>query len=136
MIVGDPPFYELPRFGALMPRDGPGGGWSVRGIPRQRYSGKIKLIQNLELRSIFWRFTVRSNRFAVGAVAFLDAARIWADWRRTELAGESVDGGTIKVGTGGGLRVRWGETFLVRFDGAYSPTDRTTGFYVDVGHVF
>ncbi|HEY8376258.1 MAG TPA: hypothetical protein VIK91_07205, partial [Nannocystis sp.] len=56
-IVGAPPFYELSRFGALMPRDGPGGGWSLRGVPRQRYAGKIKLIQNFELRSMFWKFS-------------------------------------------------------------------------------
>jgi hypothetical protein len=136
VIAGDAPFYELTRFGALMPRDGPGGGWSLRGIPRQRYSGKVKLIQNLELRSIFWRFNVRKSRFAVGAVAFVDAARIWADTRPTNLGGMSLDGGTFKVGTGGGLRVRWGETFLIRFDGAYSPTEGTPGFYVDIGHIF
>mgnify|MGYP003955821345 FL=1 len=136
VILGDAPFYELTRFGALMPRDGPGGGWSLRGVPRQRYSGKVKLIQNLELRSMFWRFNVGKSRFLVGAVGFLDAARIWADLRGTELAGQSVDGGTFKVGTGGGLRVRWGETLVIRFDGAYSPTERTPGFYVDIGQVF
>jgi hypothetical protein len=136
VIAGDAPFYELSRFGALMPRDGPGGGWSLRGVPRQRYAGKLKLIQNLELRSIFWRFTIRNNHFAVGTVAFLDAARIWAELHRTELMGAHLDGGTFKVGTGAGLRVRWGETFLVRFDGAYSPTDKTSGFYVEVGHMF
>ena len=37
---------------------------------------------------------------------------------------------------GGGLRVRWGETLVIRFDGAYSPTEHTPGFYVDIGHVF
>lgn len=136
VIVGDAPFYELTRFGALQPRDGPGGGWSLRGVPRQRYSGKVKLIQNMELRSLFWRFNVGKSRFVVGAVAFLDAARIWADLRSTELAGINVDGGTFKVGTGGGLRVRWGETLVIRFDGAYSPTEHTPGFYVDIGHVF
>jgi hypothetical protein len=136
VIVGDAPFYELTRFGALQPRDGPGGGWSLRGVPRQRYSGKVKLIQNLELRSLFWRFNVGKSRFVVGAVAFVDAARIWADLRGTQLAGVNVDGGTFKVGTGGGLRVRWGETLVIRFDGAYSPTEKTPGFYVDIGHVF
>ncbi|MBZ5712723.1 Omp85 family outer membrane protein [Nannocystis pusilla] len=136
VIAGDAPFYELTRFGALMPRDGPGGGWSLRGVPRQRYAGKIKLMQNLELRSMFWKFRIKNSQFAVGAVAFLDAARIWADFGRTELGGRSIDGGTFKLGTGGGLRVRWGETFLVRFDAAYSPTDKSNGFYVDVGHVF
>ncbi|HEY0133386.1 MAG TPA: hypothetical protein VGB85_04880 [Nannocystis sp.] len=55
---------------------------------------------------------------------------------RTELGREGIDGGTFKVGTRGGLRVRWGETFLVRFDGAYSPTEGTPRFYVDIGHVF
>lgn len=136
VISGDAPFYELTRFGALMPRDGPGGGWSLRGVPRQRYSGKVKLIQNLELRSIFLKFNVRKSRFAVGVVAFMDAARIWADTRPTNIGGASLDGGTFKLGTGGGLRVRWGETFLVRFDGAYSPTEHTPGFYVDIGHIF
>lgn len=136
VIAGDAPIYEMTRFGALMPRDGPGGGWSLRGVPRQRYAGKIKLIHNFEVRSMFWRFNVRKSRFVVGAVAFFDAARIWADFRRTEIGGESVDGGTFKLGTGGGLRVRWGETFLVRVDGAYSPTDRTHGVYIDIGHIF
>ena len=136
VILGDAPFYELTRFGALMPRDGPGGGWSLRGVPRQRYAGKVKLIQNLELRSLFWRFSVGKSRFVVGAVAFVDAARIWADTRATLIDGRSIDGGSFKVGTGGGLRVRWGETFLIRFDGAYSPTEHTPGFYVDIGHVF
>jgi outer membrane protein assembly factor BamA len=119
-----------------MPRDGPGGGWSLRGIPRQRYSGKVKLIQNLELRSLFWRFGIGKSRFVVGGVVFLDAARIWADTRATIIDGRNVDGGSFKLGTGAGLRVRWGETFLIRFDGAYSPTEHTPGFYVDIGHVF
>jgi len=136
VIAGDPPLYETTRFGALIPRDGPGGGWSLRGVPRQRYAGKIKLITNFELRSMFWRFNIRKSRFLVGAIAFVDAARIWADFRRTELAGASVDGGTFKVGTGGGLRIRWGETFVVRADGAYSPTEGSSGFYVDIGQVF
>ncbi len=136
LILGDAPFQELTRFGALMPRDGPGGGWSLRGVPRQRYAGKAKLIQNLELRSLFWKFAIRQQRFAVGAVAFLDTARIWSDLHRSEIDGINIDGGTFKVGTGGGLRVRWGETFLIRFDGAYSPTEGTPGFYVDIGHVF
>ena len=136
LILGDAPFQELTRFGAMMPRDGPGGGWSLRGVPRQRYAGKAKLIQNLELRSLFWKFSIRQQRFAVGAVAFLDTARIWSDLHRSEQGGVNIDGGTFKVGTGGGLRVRWGETFLIRFDGAYSPTEGTPGFYVDIGHVF
>ncbi len=135
-IAGHPPFYELTRFGALMPRDGPGGGWSLRGVVRQRYAGKIKLIHNLELRSLFWRFRIRKSQFVVGAVTFLDAARLWADWRPTILDQANIDAGSFKLGTGGGLRVRWGETFLVRLDVAYSPTDRSPGFYVDVGHVF
>jgi hypothetical protein len=37
---------------------------------------------------------------------------------------------------GGGLRLQWGETFLLRGDVAWSPDARPVGIYVDVNHVF
>jgi len=136
VMVGNIPVWELTRFGALLSRDGPGGSWSVRGVPRQRFSGKRKLISNVELRSEFLPFRIKNQRFVIGAIAFVDTGRVWADVRRTELGGRSVDGGGLAVGVGGGLRVRWGETFIVRVDPSYSPTEESFGIYIDVGHIF
>jgi hypothetical protein len=140
-LFGNVPFYELANFGVLVPRDGPGGSWSVRGVPRQRYFGKQKAIANLELRSMFWRFQIKGQRFGLGALAFLDAGRVWTDYETIRLAGMDVDGTPdsllgLKRGVGGGLRITWGETLVIRADPAWSPTDKNFGFYVDIGQMF
>jgi hypothetical protein len=137
-LVGRPPIYELSSFGVLTPRDGPGGSWSIRGVPRQRYAGKQKALLNLELRSMLVRFNIRNQRFGIGALAFVDAGRLWTDYRPVLLDGANVDGrfGDIKVGVGGGLRITWGETLVIRVDPAYSPTDHNFGFYIDIGQMF
>lgn len=137
-LVGRPPLYELGQFGVLTQRDGPGGSWSIRGVPRQRYFGKQKAILNLELRSMLVRFDIGNQRFGVGALAFVDAGRLWTDYRPTELGGVNIDGrfDDIKVGVGGGLRLTWGETLVIRVDPAYSPTDENVGFYIDIGQMF
>ncbi len=134
VLVGDVPFYELPRSGGLVPWNAGGGARALRGIPHGRFSGKVKLLANVELRSTFFSFGLLGQRFRVGAVAFLDAGRYFAD-----LGIDPVRDGTsiaIKVGTGGGLRLHWGEHFVIRFDAGYSPTEGTRAFYVGVRHVF
>lgn len=140
-LFGNVPFYELANFGVLVQRDGPGGSWSVRGVPRQRYFGKQKAIANLELRSMFWRFNIKHQRFGLGALAFVDAGRVWTDYETVKLAGLDVDATYdrlfgLKVGVGGGLRITWGETLVIRADPAWSPTDDSFGFYVDIGQMF
>jgi hypothetical protein len=140
-LFGNVPFYELANFGVLVQRDGPGGSWSVRGVPRQRYFGKQKAVANLELRSMFWRFNIKSQRFGLGALAFIDAGRVWTDYETIRLAGMDVDSTFdslfgLKLGVGGGLRITWGETLVIRADPAWSPTDKNFGFYVDIGQMF
>lgn len=137
-LEGRPAVYELARFGVLSPGDGPGGSGSVRGVLRHRYHGKIKTIGNLELRGQFPWFSIAGERFRIGLVTFVDAGRVWVDATPVEIGGRALDGPfePFDVGTGGGARIQWGETFVLRIDGAYSPTDGTTGFYVDLGHVF
>ncbi|MCB9569234.1 MAG: BamA/TamA family outer membrane protein [Myxococcales bacterium] len=136
VLVGNVPFWELTRFGALLSRDGPGGSWSVRGVPRQRFSGKAKFVSNVELRSEFLPFRIKGQRFMLGAIAFVDTGRVWADIKPTIINGQNVDRGGLAVGVGGGLRVRWGETFLVRVDPSYSITEDNFGIYIDIGHIF
>jgi hypothetical protein len=131
-LFGEPPFPELARFGGQRPEHGPGGAVSTRGVPLQRYHGKIKLISNLELRSKLIRFNLLKRTFAAGLQGFVDLGRVWTDWQ----ASPGLDGGTIglKVGLGGGLRLYWGANFVVRGDVGWSPDG--IGVYFDVNHIF
>jgi hypothetical protein len=136
LLVGRPPFYELALHGGLHPAEGIGGGKAVRGVPLHRYHGKIKLLGNLELRARLIPLTLFSQRFYLGAVAFADAGRSWVDYDR--LLQERFDGTGVglKVGLGGGVRIQWGETVMIRIDLAWSPDAEPVGAYFDLNHVF
>jgi len=147
VLMGDVPIYELSSLGAFDSVSAPGGGRSLRGVPLQRYHGKIKLLQSLELRGRIAPFRVAGQRFMAGAVAFVDTGRVWADARggRVDVRRadgtvdvRDLDGGPFdfEVGVGAGARLRWGETFIIRFDFGYAPTLGTAGFYIDIGDAF
>lgn len=131
-LFGDPPFPELARYGGQRPDHGPGGAVSVRGVPLQRYHGKIKVMGNLELRSKLIRFMLLKRPFAFGLNAFVDTGRVWSEWT----ANPSLDGSAVgmKIGLGGGLRLYWGGNFVVRGDVGWSPDG--LGVYFDVNHIF
>ena len=131
LLFGDVPFYELSRF------DGSsaiGGLKGVRGVPANRYYGKVKLLGNLELRSELFsaRFWGKNNKF--GLTGFFDAGRVFAEYKRSpELDGTGLD---LKYGAGGGLRLAAGDSFVLRFDVAWSPDADPVGAYLTSGHVF
>lgn len=133
LIVGDPPFFELARHGGLLPNDSLGGGKAIRGIPLQRYHGKVKLLSNLELRSKLLPFAFWGQRFNLGLTAFIDGGRTWAELGSSRFDGEGLG---LKFGVGGGLRMQWGETFIVRGDVAWSPDADPIAFYIDLSHIF
>lgn len=132
IFLGDPPFYELARF-----ENTPaiGGGKAIRGIPAQRYHGKVKLFQNLEARSEILPFRIRNKLFVLGVAAFFDAGRSWTEpfTAHPDLDGR---GWGLKYGVGGGPRLQQGKTFIVRADLAWSPDARPLGAYVDAAQVF
>jgi hypothetical protein len=132
VLLGSPPFYELARTGGFWPIEALAGPMGVRGMRARRYHGKVKLLANLEARFRFFSLRVFGNHTTIGAVAFLDAGRTWADTApHPELDGLAPG---IKVGVGTGLRIRFGTTFMVRADFAW--TSDGSGIYVDVDHVF
>src|SRR5262249_5124799 len=112
-----------------------GGGKAVRGVPAQRYYGKVKLFENLEATSEVLRFAINKKRYALAAAAFLDAGRTWTDLLtpQPELDGTGLG---IKYGVGGGLRLQQGETFVIRADVAWSPDARPVGAYFAAGQIF
>ncbi len=134
LLDGDVPFTELESVGGLKPYPAFSGPKGVRGIPAGRYHGKVKAFGSLELRSIFLHHTIKSAHFALGAVLFFDAGRLWSDFRSNpELDGQGMG---LKFGTGGGLRVLWGKTFVISMDVAYSPDAHPVGIYIETGHAF
>ncbi|MCP4604975.1 MAG: BamA/TamA family outer membrane protein [Proteobacteria bacterium] len=139
IIVGTAPFYELESLGVFTSVSF-SGSRGVRGPPGGRYHGQVKIIGNFELRSMFLPFTLFSQRFRIGVAAFFDAGRVWASLRRQpDLDGNKIG---MKFGTGGGPRIQWGETLIIRFDFAYSPDaadanpNMPLGIYMDMTHPF
>lgn len=128
---GDPPFYELARFEDTF---AVGGGKGVRGVPAQRYYGKLKVLGNFELRSEILSVRIGAKNYALGLAAFFDAGRVWADWERDP----ALDGTGLglKWGIGGGLRFQQGNAFVVRGDIAWSPDARPIGGYFTAGQIF
>jgi hypothetical protein len=132
LLWGEPPLYLLSRVGGLESFNAPGGESGVRGVPLARYTGNVKIVGNIELRSVLFRPSIGAQRFKIGPVAFFDTGRVWTSLDpEPELDGE---GAGLKYGVGGGLRFQWGEAFLVRVDAAGSPDG--TGFYFGVNQAF
>jgi outer membrane protein assembly factor BamA len=131
ILFGNPPFYELSRFDDTYALGGPNG---VRGIPAQRYYGKIKLFGNIELRNEIFSFHALGKPLRAGFILFFDGGRVWADTS----AQPALDGSGLglKYGTGGGIRLQSGETFVLRADVAWSPDANPVGAYFAAGQTF
>jgi outer membrane protein assembly factor BamA len=129
--LGHPPFYELARYEDTFALGGLNG---VRGVPGQRYYGKVKAFANGELRSRLVSFTFLKKHLSLGVVGFFDLGRLWSELGyHPELDGR---GWNLKYGVGGGLRLQEGRTFVVRADVAWSPDARPIGGYVGAGQMF
>ncbi len=129
-LFGDVPFYELPRYDDVYF----GGAFGIRGVPSQRYWGKLKALANFELRSELFSFHFWDKLNVVGITGFLDTGRVWAGYTaHPELDGTSLG---LKLGTGAGLRLLAGSSFVLRLDVAYSPDASPYGLYLTSGHSF
>jgi outer membrane protein assembly factor BamA len=129
--LDNPPFYELARFEDTYAL---GGSKGVRGVPAQRYYGKVKAFGNLEGRWMLFPFHLFGNELHFGVAAFFDAGRVWTDLSsHPDLDGTGLG---IKWGTGAGLRLQQGKTFLVRLDAAWSPDAHPIGGYFAAGEIF
>jgi hypothetical protein len=131
VYVGNPPFYELAKYDNTYAL---GGILGVRGVPAERYYGKVKLLGNAEVRTDVVTFQALGKKLLFGVVAFFDGGRLWADTTaHPELDGTSIG---LKYGTGGGLRLQSGEAFVLRADIAWSPDARPVSAYFAAGQLF
>ena len=131
MLFGDPPFAELPRFEDTYAVGGSNG---VRGVPQERYYGKVKVFGNVELRVKLLDFHAFSKLWGFGFETFFDGGRVWADTSaHPELDGTGFG---LKYGVGGGLRLSSGTAFVIRGDLAWSPDAKPIGAYITGGEMF
>jgi mono/diheme cytochrome c family protein len=134
LMWGEVPFHLLAQQGGLEETEATGGGTSIRGVWGDRRAGRIKVLSNVELRAKLVRFELLGLPIAVGAVAFVDAGRTWADYRPDPaLDGDELG---LAVGVGGGARLHLGDELIIRLDAGWSPTDGTSAVYLDFGHAF
>ncbi|HET9425692.1 MAG TPA: BamA/TamA family outer membrane protein [Gemmatimonadaceae bacterium] len=130
-LSGAVPFYELYTIqGSFKDDEGIGGAGTVRGLPKNRFTGKGLVFANEELR---WRaadFRARGRVSAVILSGFVDAGRVWE-------RGLSADGlfADYHMGFGGGARFRYGENFVVALDVAHSK-ESTAPMYIGLGYSF
>ena len=102
-----------------------------RGIRLARYIGRVKAMQQAELR---WRaigFEVADVPIDITLLGFLDAGFVATDW-------SSLDElGTPLLGEGGGLRIAVDQNFIVRADvGVSAIVDYAPSVYIDIRNTF
>lgn len=140
MMAGHVPFYDLSQAGAFAAVDFPGGAQGIRGVPNGRYSGLVKVVGNVEVRTFYTDFHLFGSHFKLGATAFIDAGRIWTDY--TFNNPRDGNGLGLKYGIGGGPCFTWDSAALFRVDLAYSPDASAAnpgfpiGIYVQEGFMF
>ncbi len=129
-VLGDPPIQELVRMGGTVDYYAFGGVDMGRGIRTQRYIGKLRLMNQTELRWRFFETEVFAQRFGFTAVALADSGVVGRELARPGPL-------PINFGVGAGLRLSWNDNFVIRFDVAASPQENfTPGVYVVVNNPF
>ena len=128
-IWGSAPFFEWSQFGGIAGGEGIGGMSSVRGVPRDRYQGNVKVVSNSELRWYPISFRVFGERTRAGGLLFFDMGRVWQQ--------DVTDGPwwLWHPGVGAGLRIVRREA-VARLDVGFATETWRPGIYVTFGHMF
>jgi hypothetical protein len=129
-VDGTVPIFDLATLQtSFKQQEGLGGGNTVRGLPRNRFTGKGLFVSNSELRWRATEFSVRRKPMYLVLSGFADAGRVWAEEIRL---GEIMQ--DLHAGFGGGLRVGIGPSFVVAFDVGRS--SESTQIYIGLGYPF
>ncbi len=127
---GDVPLYDLSTLqSSYKNQEGLGGSNSVRGIARNRYTGKGVMLANSELRWRFKEFSLRGKPAFLLASGFVDVGRVWTNSIKV---GELIEG--LHAGYGGGMRIGLGPSFLIAID--YGRSSESSQLYIGLGYLF
>jgi hypothetical protein len=136
--IGHVPFFDLIVAGPFQLKEAPGGSSGVRGVPVGRYAGPVKVLGNIEFRSLPWKFSVFKQQIRLGGDLFADTGRLWSTPTFKPLDGSGIG---LKWGAGAGGYILWGQAAIFRIEVAYSPDATSTGslpvgIYVEDGTMF
>lgn len=131
-LVGDDSTIDLSQPGGFQRYTFYGSLNAGRGIRLRRYLGKVKALQQAELRWTFLHPSIAGARFAIGVLGFSDLGFVADDFDRIDTMFD-----TPLPTVGGGLRVGVEGAFVVRADIGVSPIeDWSPSVYIDVKNTF
>ena len=128
---GEAPFYELQQVrDSYRTNEGLGGAKTLRGIPKNRHTGRGMFLWNAELRWRATEFQTFDRDFHLVVSGFVDSGRVWA-------GGVKLDEvfSDLHHGFGGGIRVGMGDNFVVALDVGHSD-EATAPIYIGLGYLF
>jgi hypothetical protein len=130
--VGDLPVQEMIRIGGSWDYTALGGAEMGRGMRVQRIIGRIKVLNQTELRFDLVEHELFGQKFRWTIIGLLDAGWVGLDW--TDWGGDPLK---IAFGYGGGLRLAWNDNFIIRVDVAVSQEEGySPGLYIDINNLF
>ena len=129
-VEGAVPVFDIATLQtSFKQQEGLGGGNTVRGLPRNRFTGNGLVVSNSELRWRATEFSVRRKPMYLVLSGFVDAGRVWdTDIDIGEIAQD------LHAAFGGGLRVGIGPSFVVAFD--IGRSSESTQLYIGLGYPF
>lgn len=128
---GDAPFYALQQVEtSFKAQEGLGGAKTLRGVPKNRYTGRGMFLWNAELRWRASEFTAFNREFHLVLSGFVDSGRVWEEGVEF---GDTVS--DLHHGYGGGLRLGMGDNFVVALDAGHSQ-ESTAPIYIGLGYLY
>lgn len=117
-LAGDPPFFELVRWGGSMPILGFGGYSTLRGVSFGRWRAPGRAIANAELRIDLFSHKLLKQRLRWQIVPFADMGAVWG-------AGKPEEGTAMAFplhpSVGVGAHWIWADAFAARIDAGFAP---------------
>lgn len=137
-VIGAIPIYRRSEMSGLVPSQGVAGAEGIRGLPAYDEMGKSKVLFNSELRLRLMDHSVLKQRLSWRAIIFTDLGRAFTDLHDADLNDRGLDGRwwQFRWGLGAGLRLRWGQAFVLRLDSAVAPLEGLSGLYFGTDHLF
>lgn len=129
LVFGSAPTVVLGTVGGLWPELAFGGQYMGRGIRARRYIGRVKLIEQSELRLVLFG---RDDGFRGLAFAFGDVGYVGVSTK--DFGGDPA---RLLLGFGLGVGAYWGTSFVLRFDVATSALEGyRPSYYLTLTHPF
>ncbi len=103
------PLHAFGEIGGSRRTKGLGGSDSLRGFDRQRFTDKVRLFTNSELRRLLKTQRIFKQYIELHGVLFVDAGQV-----ATSVADLEVSASHYTAGTG--VRLSWNADFVIRGD--------------------